>query len=72
MEKKTNIPDGGMLMLIEEKYESISKNKKGIFVEVVADKNRATQVELKDAKDTKDTIYSMNPYIGIITTEVAK
>lgn len=32
MEKKTNIPDGGMLMLIEEKYESISKNKKGIFV----------------------------------------
>lgn len=41
-------------------------------VEVVADKNRATQVELKDAKDTKDKIYSMNPYIGIITTEVAK
>lgn len=41
-------------------------------VEIIADKNQATQIELKDAKDTKDTIYSMNPYIGIITTEVVK
>lgn len=41
-------------------------------VEVVADKNRATWVEPKDVKDVKDTIYSMKPCIGIITTEVAK